>query len=163
MPVILFCTLMIMWLILSGYFTGLLLTFGVLSCLFVVYIAQRMRLYAKDKLSVKLLLQLPSYGIWLVWQIILSNIAVAKTILRNEPIKPVMAELPALQKTILGQVIYANSITLTPGTVSIVLKNNVILVHALYQSGIDDLVAGEMSRRVLQVDQYIIGRARSSD
>ncbi len=58
----------------------------------------------------------------------------------------------ASQKTVLGQVIYANSITLTPGTVSLSVDNNEIEVHALSKEFAEGLQSGEMDRRVATLD-----------
>ena len=62
-----------------------------------------------------------------------------------------MLRIRASQKSDLGQVIFANSITLTPGTLSVDVANNEILVHALSKSGADDLLSGKMNRRVTQM------------
>jgi multicomponent Na+:H+ antiporter subunit E len=67
-------------------------------------------------------------------------------------IAPVMARIPAPQRTRLGQVVYADSITLTPGTVSIELGDDEILVHALSPDGLADLQGGEMARRVMLLE-----------
>ena len=66
----------------------------------------------------------------------------------NIKISPTMIRVRASQQTDLGQVIYANSITLTPGTISVDVANNEILVHALSENGARDLLGGKMDRRV---------------
>jgi len=78
-----------------------------------------------------------------------SNIDVARRILSpGVPISPKLIEVPASQRTDLGKVIYANSITLTPGTISIRIRDGMILVHALSEEAADELLQGEMDRRV---------------
>ena len=90
---------------------------------------------------------------WLIWQIILSNIEVAKRVLLpGYNVSPNIILVPAKQKTDLGKVIYANSITLTPGTISLELEHDEILVHALTHGGADDLAGGEMHDRVVKME-----------
>ena len=90
---------------------------------------------------------------WLAWQIVLSNIDVAKRILfKRYPISPTLMLVPTHQKTDLGKVIYANSITLTPGTISLELEDNQILVHALTVEGADDLAGGTMHDKVMKME-----------
>ncbi|MDP6037346.1 MAG: Na+/H+ antiporter subunit E, partial [Candidatus Latescibacteria bacterium] len=64
------------------------------------------------------------------------------------PISPRVVRVVATQKTDLCRVIYANSITLTPGTVSLVLDGEEIVVHALTKEAADDVESGDMDRRV---------------
>jgi len=90
-----------------------------------------------------------TYLLWLIREIILSSIAVSKIIWRkNLGIIPTIAPIISGQKTALGSVIYANSITLTPGTVTLSVEGNKLLVHALDSSFMDDLQEGAMDRRV---------------
>jgi multicomponent Na+:H+ antiporter subunit E len=90
---------------------------------------------------------------WLVGKIILSNIDVVKRIwLGNKSISPCVARLPLSQKTDMGKVIYANSITLTPGTVSMDIEGTTVLVHALTAENIAELKDGEMNRRVADLE-----------
>lgn len=143
-------SLAVLWLLLSGYWTDpLLLGLGVLSVALCVFIAWRMRIVDAEGVPVFLVPRSLSYLPWLVWQIAQSNLRVARLILsRDLPISPTLAVLRTSQKTDLGQVIYANSITLTPGTISVDVEGDNILVHALERGGIDDLMTGEMDRRV---------------
>lgn len=70
------------------------------------------------------------------------------------PIKPLLKVIPADQKTEVGKVIFANSITLTPGTVAINISNDGnIIVHALHEDSIAELEGGEMNRRVIQLER----------
>jgi multicomponent Na+:H+ antiporter subunit E len=82
-----------------------------------------------------------------------ANIDVARRVLSPSlPISPKLFTTPASQKTDLGQAIYANSITLTPGTVSVDLDPGEITVHAISREGADDVSGGEMDRRVTEVE-----------
>jgi multicomponent Na+:H+ antiporter subunit E len=91
--------------------------------------------------------------VWLVKEVIVANIAVAACVWKgNGTINPRVIKITADQKTDLGKVIYANSITLTPGTVSIDLDGSEITVHALTDESAADLMTGEMNQRVCKVE-----------
>ena len=91
----------------------------------------------------------PGYVLWLGAEIAKSNWDVARRILKPErSISPTMITLHTGQATELGQVIYANSITLTPGTVTVGLRDGVAEVHALTRDNADDLEGGDMDRHV---------------
>ena len=62
-----------------------------------------------------------------------------------------MIRVKTSQTSDLGKVIYANSITLTPGTISVEVANDEILVHALSKGGAEDLLTGKMDRRVTRM------------
>ncbi len=83
----------------------------------------------------------------------IANISVVKHIwLGNSSISPTLATIDATQRTDLGKVIYANSITLTPGTVAVGLVGDRIIIHALSKENIDTLKAGKMDRRVTELE-----------
>ncbi len=142
-------TLGAFWLLNSGYNTPLILTLGVVSVAFVIYLARRMDVVDHESQPVQLTTSLPGYYVWLVKEIILANISVVKHVwLGNHTISPTLATLKASQITDMGRVIYATSITLTPGTVAVDLAGDQIVVHALLRENIEALAAGEMDRRV---------------
>lgn len=150
---LLLSVLMCFWLLLSGHFTPLLLVLGVVCCLFVAWVTVRNSLV--DERSV--LTQIHwgrwfCYQAWLMAQIAKAAVDVAARILKpGLPISPVVDYVPA-DLTDLGKVIYANSITLTPGTVSINLTDDDrITVHSLTREGMDELKRGEMLRRVREI------------
>ncbi|MFT5683940.1 MAG: multicomponent Na+:H+ antiporter subunit E [Myxococcota bacterium] len=141
------------WLVWSGHFDGRLLGLGALSCGLVVWISWRMGIVDDEGQPMSLILRLPSYLLWLTIEVIKANIDVAKRVLDPRmPISPTLARLPAPQHTNLGKVTYANSITLTPGTVSIELDEHTILVHGLSREGVVDLQGGVMAARVCKLE-----------
>jgi len=141
------------WLLFSGIYEPLLLIFGASSCAAVVWIAHRMDVVDQEGHPIHLGWRAITYWIWLAVEIVKANIDVAKRILDPKlPIDPVMITVKANQPSELGQVIYANSITLTPGTVSVRIVDGTILVHALSSSLAADLETGEMDRRVTGID-----------
>ncbi len=141
------------WWLNSGYSTPLMLSLGVISILFVLYLAHRMDVVDHESNPLHLTLKFPGYFVWLTKEVVLSNILVIKHILLgNDSISPTMSWIKTTQKTDLGKVIYANSITLTPGTIAVEVKEGEILVHALLKESIDDLNLGVMDRRVSQLE-----------
>ena len=146
----LFISLAILWVLLSGYYTGLLLSLGLFSTLFVTFISLRKGLlpYEQQENFFQFMKYIP-YGFWLVIEILKSNIDVIKRILSPSlPISPRWVTIKSSQTSEFGEVVYANSITLTPGTISIDVNDNNIDVHALSESGVDGLATGEMDKRV---------------
>ena len=112
--------LMGVWVLLSGHFTPLLLSFGLASCIVVLLIARRMRIVDREGAPTDLPPGLLTYLPWLFWEIAKANVDVARLILHPRlPISPRLIEVRAGQEDDVGRVIYANSITLTPGTVTI--------------------------------------------
>ncbi len=137
------------WLLLSGHYDPLTLSYGVFSCALVVVISTRMDVADREGQPLHLTWSALVYWPWLLWQIILANIDVSRRVLSPSlPISPTMIRVKASQKSDLGQVIYANSITLTPGTISVDVTGGEILVHALTREGALALEDGEMDRRV---------------
>jgi len=145
--------LAVFWLLISDYNTMLILSLGAVSIAFVLYIAHRMDVVDHESQPLHLTLKLPGFKAWLVKEIILANILVVKHIwLGNKTISPTLTTIKTNQKTDIGKVIYANSITLTPGTVTVSLEGDQFMVHALLGELIKDLEAGEMDRRVTQLE-----------
>jgi len=141
------------WLLNSGHYNLLMLSLGAASIAFVLYLSHRMDVVDHESQPVHLTLKLPGYMLWLVKEIILANISVAKHVwLGNKTITPTLATIKISQNSDIGKVIYANSITLTPGTVAVDLVGDQIVVHALLRESIVTLETGEMDRRVTQLE-----------
>jgi multicomponent Na+:H+ antiporter subunit E len=142
--------LFVLWLLLSGHWDNpLLIGFGVISTAICVWIAQRMDVADHEGVPVRLGIRTPLYWPWLVVQIAKSNVDVAKRILSPSlPISPTTVRIRMTQRTPLGMVVFANSITLTPGTVAMTIDDDTVLVHALTEENARVLEEGEMSRRV---------------
>lgn len=138
-----------LWLLLSGHYEPLLLGFGIVSCVVVVIISLRMDVVDREGHPIHLGTRVLTYIPWLLLEIAKSNIEVARRILDpRAPISPTRIRVKASQRSALGQTIYANSITLTPGTISMMIEDGYIDVHALTEEGAAGLAAGEMDRRV---------------
>ena len=146
--------LTIFWLINSGYFKPLLLGFCVLSVAAVIALTWRMKHEDNEFFpSVMPSFQLPGYLLWMVKQIIIANIDVVKHVwFTPSSIDPVVFKTRASQKSEVGRVLYANSITMTPGTVTLFVQDNALEVHALNRKAAKDLQEGEMDRRVSMLE-----------
>jgi multicomponent Na+:H+ antiporter subunit E len=142
------------WLVLSGHYTRMVISFGIASVVLVVWLASRMRLIDEEGQTVQLGWRILPYYLYLLSEIGKANIDVIRRILTpGLPISPTVVELRTTQKSDLGRVLYANSITLTPGTVSLDVWQNGIRVHALSQEGARALAAGDMDRRVTAAEE----------
>ena len=113
--------LFLFWILLSGHLEPLLLGLGVASAALTVFLSRRMNVIDHESYPLHLSSKFPGFFVYIYREIVKANIDVVARILswRKAPISPQMIEIPQSQETDLGAVIYANSITLTPGTVTI--------------------------------------------
>ncbi len=143
----------VVWLLWSGHYTPLLLTLGAGSCLLVLFLTRRMGLLDEEGVPVHLTPRLLLYIPWLIWAIVRANVDVALRILSPRlPIAPRLLRIRPGQRTALGRAIYANSITLTPGTLTCDADGEEFTVHALTQEAADDLESGLMDRKVRHLE-----------
>jgi multicomponent Na+:H+ antiporter subunit E len=142
------------WLLLSGIFTPFLLASGAGSTLAIYFFARRMDVIDHEGFPIQLGWRaFLSYWPWLVKEIFKSAWDVTKRVLDPRlPISPTLLEFAPTQKTDLGLVIHANSITLTPGTIAIEVEHGRFLVHALTRDGADGLAGSEMDRRCTELE-----------
>lgn len=124
------------WLLWSGHTEPLVIGFGVTSIVLTIFVARRLKVLDEEGAPMGIfLVRFPIFFAWLIGEIISANIEVARIILDPRlPISSHLIRVPASQKTALGKVIHANTITITPGTVSLDVTDDVILVHALDHS-----------------------------
>jgi multicomponent Na+:H+ antiporter subunit E len=148
-------TLSVLWLLLSGHFSDpLLMVLGLASVILVVVIVRRMDVLDHEGHPVHLGPRALLYWPWLLKEIVLANIDVGKAILGwRVPVAPTVFQVRASQRSELGRVIYANSITLTPGTVTIAVDDDRLTVHALTPGAVEGLEGGEMDRRVSRIEE----------
>jgi multicomponent Na+:H+ antiporter subunit E len=142
--------LAIFWLTSSGYFNGFLLSMGALTCLFAVWISRRMGIVDEESVPVQIgVVPMARYFFWLVKQIAISNKALIKLVISERPqIKRAVFQVTTAPKSSIGKVIMANSITLTPGTVTTSIEADSMQVHALVDPGLEDPTILEIDRRV---------------
>lgn len=137
------------WLVLSGHLEPLMLALGVVSLAVVCMMTWRAGLYLHRDLTAPFALRLPRYYLWLSAKVITSSLAVVRKVWSPRMVlRPVVASTPARDLPELTQVTYANSITLTPGTLSLDISDKLIRVHSLGQADIDELRTGAMLGRV---------------
>jgi multicomponent Na+:H+ antiporter subunit E len=141
------------WIALSGHYTPMLVSAGLASSIVCVLAAIRMRAADAEGHPIEVFRGAVSYFPWLVVEIAKSAWAVTKIILHPKlPISPTMTAVRASQRSRVGVATYANSITLTPGTITVGVDGNKLTVHALVREGALDLEAGEMDRRVCKFE-----------
>ena len=138
----------------DGQHVPLTVVFGLFSCALVVFFSERMRA-AEDLegMGLGFWARQLTYVPWLMKEIVLSNWDVTKVILSPRlPIRPRLLRLRCTQRSDLAKVIYANSITLTPGTITLDLREDTLLVHALTKGSAEGLLTGDMDRRVTSLE-----------
>ena len=143
--------LFLLWMGLSGHFDVMLLSLGLMSVLFIVLVTLRMDAVDREIYPVHIPVKLLRFWFFLGGEVIKSNIDVLRRIFTpGKNISPQFFELPIRLKSNLSRVIYANAITLTPGTVSVKidLKKESIIVHSLSTESASDLCSGRMARAV---------------
>ena len=147
-PLVLFLLLYAYWLLLSGLYQPFLLIAGAGSALAVVWMARRMRLLDAEGLP-WLGWRIVGYWLWLGREIVISGLQVSRIILHPRlPISPTLVHMVPAQRTAVGLVVHANSITLTPGTITVDADPGRFVVHGLTGDGARAVVDSEMSRRI---------------
>jgi multicomponent Na+:H+ antiporter subunit E len=141
------------WLLLSGMFTPFLLAAGAGVSVAVALLARRMEIADREGHPIHLAAAALTYWPWLAKEIALSAWRVTKIILHPRlPVSPALVRFKPSQRSTVGLVTHANSITLTPGTVTIEAGHDEFLVHALTREGAESLAGSEMDRRVLALE-----------
>ena len=141
------------WLLFSGHYDVFHIVAGVLSVAFVLTINRslfKVRLYSGDVYRPIRLLALAGYLPWLLKEVVIAALQVARIVLNPRmPVDPSLVEFHAELPNAAAQTVLANSITLTPGTVTIDITHGVFLVHAITDSSSVSLVEGVMPQRVV--------------
>lgn len=153
----LFLLLFGFWFGLSGQTQPFLLGGGLLTCGLIVGYTIRYDIKLWDWPPRALAYAVVTYLPWLLWQILVANVRVIYLTLHPAmPISPCVVKVPCTLKTPLGRTIYTNSITLTPGTVSLSLEDDGILVHAISREDADGLLTNEMHDRIAKLEQVAL-------
>ena len=147
----LFIGLVVLWLLFSGYFQEpLILFFGFASCLVTVMLARRMNVVDLEAVPFHLNVKILNYWIWLAGEVAKANIAVTKAVFSDlSTVRPEMFVYKAKTQGELGLTILANSITLTPGTVTVDVDGDELTIHALTRQAADPEAIAQMDRRVM--------------
>lgn len=143
-----------LWLLLSGYFDNpLLLGFGLASVILCLALGRRAGVIDAEGSPIAMTTRILGYWCWLAIEIGKANIVVARQVLAVNPtLSPKIVRAPMPPKTNAGRATFANSITLTPGTVSIDVFENEIVVHALTEDLGDIAAMTAMGEKVAQVE-----------
>ena len=160
--VVLGIVLVFIWLAWSGIYTDdegnpayLILSFGVVSVALTVWVSHGLGVVDDEGQPIAWGLAPIAYLAWLIKEIVVANIDVIKRIISPSlPISPTWVKVPATQQSRLGRAVFANSITLTPGTVSVDVGEEYIWVHAISKEGAESLVdgGGVMGQKVSRLE-----------
>ncbi|MDO9476024.1 MAG: Na+/H+ antiporter subunit E [Pseudohongiella sp.] len=139
----------ILWWILSGYTKPLLISLGIVSVLFTAFLAHRMKVIDDESHPLHLSLALIRFWGYLLLQIVISNIKMVIIILSPKmDIDPRVLRVRVSQHGVLGNAILGNSITLTPGTVTLDIGNGEVEVHAINREAAEDIENGLFDQRI---------------
>ncbi len=144
-----------LWLLMSGIYKPLIVALGLISAIVCVWVVRRMDDAAdSERLVVNIKpVEMIKYLGWLMVEIAKANWAVTKVILSPKmQMNSKLFRVQHTQKTDLGQAIFANSITLTPGTVSVEVERDHFLVHALCYTDGDTAAIADMDARVTKTE-----------
>jgi multicomponent Na+:H+ antiporter subunit E len=151
---VLFGVLALLWLLLSGKFTPLFLAIGAASCVLVLILVRRFETIDHESVPVQLGPGVLTYWLWLLKEIVLSAVQVSQIILSPTlRISPRIFKVQSLCRTEVGHVLFGNSITLTPGTLTTDIdEQGLLTVHALTARGAETVLTGEMNQRVRRME-----------
>ena len=153
-----FLLLLATWAVFSGKFDPFHLGLGALSSLIVTWLSQDLLFKDREKGLARRLgeaIRFIAYVFWLLWQIVLANVHVFKLAMTKEGEKemsPRVVKFKTKLKTDFAKFVYANSITLTPGTITLLVRDDTLTIHALTQESAADLKTGDMDRRITGVE-----------
>jgi len=137
------------WVLWSGYLKPLLLGLGALSCLLTVWIVRRMGYFDDENFAFHYDWRLLGFWAWLGREVVVSSIEVARVVLRRRlVVEPKVVNIDGSGLGPVDLALLGNSITLTPGTLTLDVHEGRLLVHALTAEGAAALERGEMQRRV---------------
>ena len=148
----------IFWILLSGEFTFILITSGVVASLIVAYLSHDIFVGKADlKTETGRVFKFIVYIPWLLWEIILANVEIAYLVLNPKPlVDPQIVRFKNDLKTDLGIVTLAHSITLTPGTVTVDANREEFVIHAIWQKSAEGIIGGEMQRKVKKIEGEVM-------
>ncbi len=137
------------WLLWSGLYKPLLIGLGAFSCLLTIYLVYRMGHFHRQAYSLNYGFGYIGYLVWLFKEMVLSSLQVSRAVLSpGLRIEPTVVEIRVTADHPMDQAILGNSITVTPGTLTLDVHDGVLKVHALTRAGAESLLGGEMDRRV---------------
>lgn len=154
--VFIFILLLVTWVVLSGQFDAFHLALGLISCGLVTWMSSDLLFRYRDQSVAERVYEgwkLAFYFLWMIWQILLANISVLRLALvpgAMKEISPCIVHFKTGLKSDFAKFLLANSITLTPGTVTIKIIGDDFYVHAISEKAVAGL-DGEMERRIARI------------
>jgi multicomponent Na+:H+ antiporter subunit E len=151
--IVLFLSLVVLWLLWSGIYLPLMLLLGLASCLLVMWLVKRFQTLDHESVPLHLGVGIFGYWGWLLKEIAISSLQVTRIILSPKlQISPTMVTIQCKSAGQVRQVLFANSITLTPGTLTTDIdENGLVSVHALTREGAQGVLSGDMNDRVARL------------
>lgn len=144
--------LFLVWVLWGGLLKTPVLQLGIASSILVAWLSMRMDLPRPYLFTLNLVHRLPRYWLWLLAQMVISNVQVLRLVLGPQSsLNTTLIDIEALPRGNFGRALLGNTITLTPGTLTIAIEAKTITVHCLTQANARDLAAGSMNRRVAEV------------
>ena len=167
-----FALLLLLWLILSGHYDFFHISMGILSSVVIVILNWPLRkhFFLEDKAlkTSKLVISLSYFRLlyyipWLIWQIVVASLQVAYAVLSPKiPIDPALIKFTTKLPNLSSKVILGNSITLTPGTITIQIDEDEFLVHSLMDVSYSGIKDGSLPEQVAKLYQKKPGQVVSS-
>lgn len=156
--VFLFIVLCAFWVFLSGEIKSpKLMAMCVVCCATTAWFSTRLEIVGDEGQPTRGLVPFFRYMPWLFWQVVLSNIDVIKRVWHPErSIEPRLFQLPIQVRHPVAKALYANSITLTPGTVAVQCDEESFLIHALTEEAEQALRSGDMEQRIQQMEEVSV-------
>ena len=153
-PLALTLALGALWLALSFYFgNATLLAFGAFSVALTVWLTSHMGMLDEEGVPTRLFPGILPYMVWLTVEIGKANVLVAREVLRPRlRLSPKMIRVPAYQASDTGKTIFGNSVTLTPGTVTVDIDRDSLVIHALTEELADEAALIAMGEKVCAFD-----------
>ena len=147
--------LIALWFLLSGYFAkATLVAFGAFSVAVMVWLADKAEVVDREGVPTSVFPGIIPYMSWLFLEIGKANVAVAQEVMKREiKLAQKLFRVPATQHSDLTRTIFANSVTLTPGTVTVDVREDALLIHALDESFADVAAIADMGARVTRLEK----------
>jgi len=148
-----FGILIVLWFVLSGHFDLFHVSLGIICSGLVAFLSHDLLFHDFHwSLGVGPFLRFMGYLPWLFYQILLANFHVARMVLDPRmPIDPRLVEFQSKLEGHLPMTTLGNSITLTPGTITVDIREGKFFVHALTRKAADNLLSGEMEDWVVSI------------
>jgi len=156
-PIVIFILLLLNWVILSGKFDLFHLGLGLVSCFVVTWMSQDLLFYDRAKSFTSRMREAWAfirYVPWITWEVVKANLHVFKLATTRagfEEMSPRVVTFKTYLKTDFAKFVLANSITLTPGTITMLIRGDIFHVHTMSQFLEDDLLTGGIERKVAEV------------